>query len=373
MIKKGINRMKNVLIIIGKLKIGGAEKIGRDIGYYADKSKYNIHYLVFTDEIGSYEEELIDAGCKIHHMAPPSYGYISYCINIYRLLKAESIDIIHSHTMFNSGWIMMISRYMGIPVRISHSHSIKGPEHRGFLKNRYENTMRRLINRYSTQLVACGAGAGAWLYGKEVFEKRGTLIYNGIELSEFTFSEASRRKIRSQYHMDDAFVIGHVGHLATVKNQVFLIQIMPEICKQIPNTLLLLLGDGKDREMLEKKAEELGMRNRVIFTGNVKNVGEYMSAMDVFAFPSLYEGMPLALVEAQTCGLPCIISDKIPKDVYLTDLIQSCSLERKGIWVDSIVKARRKEPVKYSRQMYDMGFDTSGMLQKIYQLYDDVE
>lgn len=367
-------KMKNVLIIIGKLTIGGAERVGRDIGYYADKQKYNIHYIVFEDDICDYEEELIGAGCMIHHIAPPSRGYIKYYKRLCNLIKKEHIDVIHSHTMFNSGWAMLAGKHQGVSIRIIHSHSIKGPEHRGLIKNLYEKTMRRVIQHYATDYVACGKGAGEWLYGKAFFEKHGTVIYNGIELKQFIYNENSRNKIREHYAIQDKFVIGHVGHLAPVKNQKFLLDLMPEILEKRPESILLLLGDGQDRHMIEEKIHTMGLENKVLLTGNVKNVGDYMSAMDVFVFPSLYEGMPLAMVEAQSNGLPCIISKNIPDDVYLTNLVSPLSLENSDEqWIDCITNTARKSPEIYGRKMYDLGFDTQGMLKKIYRLYESVK
>lgn len=363
--------MKKVLIVIGKLNVGGAEKVGRDIGYYADKTKYEIHYLVFGDEVGTLEPELEAVGCIIHHMNSPSSNYVKYWIELWRLLKENGIDIIHSHTMFNSGWIMLIGKRLGIPIRISHSHSIKGMEHRKFLKKNYEKIMRKLILKYSTKLVACGNGAGNWLYGEDEFKKRGVLIYNGIGLNEFLFSVEKRSLIRKQLGLQDKFVIGHVGHLAPVKNQAFIIEKMPHILSKKPNAIFLMLGDGADRTMLIKKAKKLDVEKYLIFTGNVSNVGDFMSAMDVYVFPSLYEGMPLALIEAQANGLPCVISDRIPRDVYLTDLIQVLPLE--GVddrWVQQILKSQRGNSAQYGQKMIDMGFDRLDMLNKVYSLYE---
>lgn len=366
--------MKNVLIIIGKLIIGGAERVGRDIGYYADKNKYSIQYLVFEDDVCAYEKELLDVGCIIHHMEPPSAGYYKYYRNLCRLIKKQHIDIIHSHTMFNSGWAMMAGKHQRVAVRISHSHSIKGPEHRGFIKNFYEKTMRRLIRYYATDYVACGKAAGEWLYGKDFFEKKGTLIYNGIDLRQYIYNENARNAIREKYGIQNKFIIGHAGHFAPVKNQIFLLDLMPEILKRTPNAFLVLLGDGENHRILEDEVCKLGLQDKVIMPGNVKNVGDYMSAMDVFAFPSLYEGMPLTLVEAQSNGLPCVISQNIPEDVHLTDLICSLSLKNSDEqWVKHITTAKRKHPEDYGKKLYELGVDTKGMLDKIYSLYEGVK
>lgn len=365
--------MKNVLIIIGKLVVGGAERVGRDIGYYADKKKYNIYYIVFGEESGVYEKELRAKGCKIYHFAPPSENYLEFCRKLNYFIKRKHINVVHSHTMFNSGIVLSIARWNHVPVRIAHSHSIRGPEHRGVIKTAYENFMRKSIIRNATKLVACGKSAGRWLYGEGVFTSKGILIHNGINLEVYGYNEEKRKRIREMYGISGSFVIGHVGHLAAVKNQAFIIKLMPEILKRIPDTMFMIVGDGHDKEMLYELVQNMGMEDHILFTGNVNNVGDYMSAMDVFAFPSLYEGMPLSLVEAQTNGLPCIISDHIPDDVYLTDLIKPLPLENsQSQWIAAVTGTMRNQSEKYKSMMFSKGFDTSVMLEKIYQLYDEI-
>lgn len=363
--------MKKVLIIIGKLYIGGAERVGRDIGFYADPGKFEIHYLVFGPEVGAYEQKLQDKGCRIIHMDLPSRNHAAYYRALKNLIRREKYDIVHAHTMFNSGWAMMAGKSCGVPVRIAHSHSIRGPEKRSFLKNTYEKIMRRLILRCATNYVACGQSAGCWLYGEKPFQQKGILIYNGIDLAKFAFDEGARQELRQQMGLEDRFVIGHAGHMAPVKNQSFLLALMPEILKREPNAVLLLLGDGNDRTVLEEKVRELGIEKNVIMTGNVGHVERYLNAMDVFAFPSLYEGMPLAMMEAQTNGLPCVISDRIPKDVCLTDLVTALPLEaHQEEWINGICAAQRHDAEGYAEVMRTAGLDTSGMLTRIYALYE---
>lgn len=362
--------MKKVLIIIGKLTIGGAEKVARDIGYFADKSKFGIHYIVFGNEIGAYEDELEASGCVIHHFDPPKKNHYKYYRRLKELIQKEKYDVIHCHTMFSSGWAVLAGYKCNVPKRISHSHTVKGFEQRGFVKNLYENTMRKIIQKYSTDYIGCGKSAGEWLFGKAFFQQYGRIIFNGIDLKHFRFNSDIRKNIRSQYQLDDSFVIGHVGHLAEVKNQSFLIRLLPSVLEEKPNAKLLLLGDGNDRNKLEGLVQSLGLEQHVIFTGNVNNVGEYMSAMDLFVFPSLYEGMPLALVEAQTSGLPCIISNKIPNDAVQTDLVKKLALDSE-MWINAITNSVPTDRLSYYKTMFDLGFDTSVMLDKIYKLYMD--
>ena len=158
-----------------------------------------------------------------------------------------------------------------------------------------------------------------------------------------------------------------------VKNQKFLISLMPGILERRPEAVLLLLGDGEQKEENWEYCKELGIADQVIMAGNVSNVSDYLCAMDVFVFPSLYEGMPLSVIEVQCNGLPCIISDAVPEDVFLTDLITPIGLnDPKQRWIDEICRASRKNEESYGDQMMQSGFDKRVMLKRIYSIYDNI-
>lgn len=363
--------MKSVLIIVGKLYIGGAERVCRNIGFYADPKLFHIDYLVFGDEVGAYEPELEEKGCRIWHVPSPSEGYSKFYKKLKSLIQENGYDVVHSHTMFNSGLVLRAAKRCGVPVRIAHSHSIKGPEHRSLVQNLYEKTMRRWILRDATHLIGCGKAAEEWLFGKKASQQKGIVLLNGIELERFAFNPTVREQIRQKHHWENSFVIGHAGHMVPVKNQAFLLRLMPEVIKKKPEAKLVLLGDGSDRTALMQMASDLGIADHVVFTGNVQNVNQYLNAMDVFAFPSLYEGMPLAIVEAQANGLPCVLSDRVPKDVFLTDLVQELALESEPEnWANALLQAKRSEPSRYADELNARGFDTRTVMEKIYAIYD---
>lgn len=360
---------KRVLMIAAALRIGGAEKVAADIGLYVDPEQYEIHYVVFGDEIGAYESELETHGCRVFHMPEPSADYAAYLQNLKALIQTYHYDVIHAHTMFNIGWAMLVGSQCGVPVRVAHAHSSLAG-HGGVRVRLYEAAMRRLILRHATDLVACGVEAGERLYGKQVFAQKGQLILNGIDTQHFAYNAEKRAAMRRKLGLEDRFVIGHAGHLAAVKNQMFLLDLMPSVLNRCPEACLLLLGEGEDRPALEQKICDLRLEPYVRLTGNVRNVPDYLNAMDVFAFPSLYEGMPLSILEVQANGLPCVISERVPKDVFVTDLLRPLPLETPEAWVEAICTAKRETPETYAALLAEMGFDTEAAMRKIYAIYN---
>lgn len=363
-------RKTKVLIIAASLRIGGAEKVARDIALYALPGQYEFHYVVFGDEVGAYESQLQEQGCAIFHMAMPADSYPRFLKVLWRLMKTHQYDIVHAHNMFNCGWTMLVAACAGVPVRVAHSHSALD-DGNSIVKLVYEAVMRFLILTCATDLVACGIKAGHRLFGRKAYERRVNLILNGIDVRAFAFNSSSRAAIRNQLHAADRFILGHAGHLMEVKNQAFLLDLMPLILKRRPDVLLLLLGAGEDRPMLEKKIRDMSLEDHVIMTGNVTNVADYLSAMDVFVFPSLYEGLPLSILEVQANGLPCVISDSVPEDVFVTDLLHPVSLKApKEQWIEAILNAQRRNSDTYNRLLQQSDYTVEKAMAKIYRVYE---
>ena len=361
---------KKILIIAAKLNIGGAEKVARDIAFYADRERYEFHYVVFGDQVGAYEADVCGCGGTVFHLPEPSENYGAYLRALQALMREHAYHAVHAHTMFNCGWVMLAGKLSGVPIRVSHSHSALA-NGSGFAKSVYETLMRFLILTCSTDLVGCGEKAGRRLFGERAWEKRGNLILNDIDVAGFAYDIAKRTAIRDTLGLGDRFVLGHAGHLAKVKNQSFLLDLMPELLKRKPDAVLLLLGDGSDRPMLEQKIQDMGLQDHVIMTGNVSNVADYLSAMDVFVFPSLFEGTPLSILEVQANGLPCVISDTVPPDVFLTDLIHPLSLsQEKQKWVAKLLSVRRVDTEAYNRQLQHSEFAVEMAMRRIYRIYE---
>ena len=297
-----------MLLIAASLRIGGAEKVAADIGLYADPQKYAVHYVVFGDDIGAYEPELEARGCKIFHLPQPADSYRAYMKNLKKLIRTYHYDVIHAHTMFNIGWAMLAGKLYGVPVRVSHAHSAL-EEHRSIKVRLYEAAMRFLILTCATDYIACGVKAGERLYGKKAFKKKGTLILNGIDTQGFAFDEQRREVFRKGLGLDDKFIIGHAGHLAEVKNQSFLLSLMPEILKRQPQAYLLLLGEGEERPMLENYIHENHLEESAKLLGCRENPYCLMNAADLLVCSSVYEGFSTFVTEGLILGKPIVTTD----------------------------------------------------------------
>lgn len=361
------NKTIKVLEVCARLNIGGAQKVAANIGRYAPED-IDIWYLVFGSDVGEYEAPLIEMGHHIVHM--PLRSHQPFFRRLCKFIKRESFDVVHCHTMYSCGIFMLAARLCGVRGRICHSHTSKDEAPQTLRRVLYKRLMRALTRLCATDYLACGQEAGNELYGERFFRRHGQVIKNGIETHKYAFDEAARGEIRASYGVSDAFVIGHVGHYVSVKNQSFLIDLFPELLRRRPDCVLLLFGEGEDREKLQAQIRRLNLQKHVRLMGNVNNVDRVLSALDTFVFPSLYEGTPLALIEAQANGLPCIISDQIPDDACLTDLILRCSLSEPNTWIRSILAASRPgDPGKYQYRIEQLYGSVEQSLHTLYRLF----
>lgn len=360
--------MKKVLIICAGLQFGGVERFAANIIKFAPADEFQFDYLIFEGLGDAFAPEIIDRGGRVITIPSPQHGYRSYIKKLGSLIDENRYDVVHSHTQFNSGINLWVAKKHKVPVRIAHSHTTAHENSISAKQRFYENAMRRLIKKSATHFCSCGVEAGRWMYGDHPF----VVIPNGIDTDLFAYNEQARDTIRKQHKIAaDTFVIGHSGTIYPLKNQEFLIHLLPEIRKIRENTELVLVGTGSEdnRNKLHSLVKELGLEKYVHFAGAVLNVNEYYSAFDVFAFPSLREGTPLALLEAQANGLPCVISDAIPQDAIETDLVTQLSLDDEKVWIEQLTKAGRNNPISYSEIMKKSEFDAQMAYQKLFELY----
>ncbi|MEI7918038.1 MAG: glycosyltransferase [Candidatus Saccharibacteria bacterium] len=357
-----------ILHIVGSMNRGGAETFLMNVLRNINKNKFKFVFLCYGDTKFDYENEIIDLGGKIIRTDDvKEVGILKHIKNIQQIIQDEKIDIVHTHTCRNSMFSLIAAKRCRVNTRIAHSHNTRTSQGENLIKKMYFIFAKYIINKYSTKYLACGEQAGkALFYPKNTF----TVIDNGINLDDFYYNDGVRQDIRRKLNIsNDTVVIGHVGRIDKNKNQNFVIDTFFEYLKLQPKSKLILVGDGILRSQIENKVRKLGIQKNVLFLGNRSDVNKLYNAFDIFIFPSIREGLPVTLVEAQTNGLTCLISDSIDESVELTDCITFFSQNNNSQqWANQLNKLdiKRKDTKKIlSHSQYNM----SKNIRKIESLY----
>lgn len=278
-------------------------------------------------------------------------GHIELPFKFFIFLKKEKYEIVHIHSevAYKQFLYAIAAKCAGINRIVIHSHSSDIDGESKLVKLIGHKVFRNAVNRLGTDFFACSIPAGEWMFTNRILNsKKFRILQNGINPYNYEYSRDIRKKTREKLGIDDRIVIGHVGALKKVKNQDRLLEIMNEIDDD--RFILLLIGDGEDREKIKNKIENLKLNDKVKLLGNRTNIPELLQAMDIFVFPSLFEGIPMALIEAQAIGLPIIASDTINKDIRINDNVAFLSLsEKNSTWCSYI-----KEYI--NKHIYKMGF-----------------
>jgi glycosyltransferase involved in cell wall biosynthesis len=325
-----------VLQVLASLDRGGAESMIMNIYRNIDRNKIQFDFVVNERETEyAYEAEIRELGGRIYHM--PSYkiaNYFTYKRAWKRLLcEHPEWSIVHGHHTSPAFIYLTVANSLN-RVTIAHSHTA-GSERS--LKSRAKVLTRYPLRYIADYLFACSSSAAKWMFGTH--SASASIINNAIDVKKFIFNEITRKEKRREFQIGDNFLIGNVGSFSTPKNHEFLIDIFKDIHDINDKTALILIGNGNLCPTIKKKVANLGISNSVIFTGIRSDVPDILQAIDVFLFPSLYEGLPVTLVEAQAAGLKVIASDTITNEVKLTELVEFISLtEPASYWAEKVLQ-----------------------------------
>lgn len=365
--------MKKVLNVIGSLDIGGAEINAMNILRNIEREKYHYEFIVFDEKVGAFEDEALRLGATIVRMQEPKKDYKAFVQAFNKLLQEKRYDAIHVNTLWNSGLLLRIAKKHKVPIRICHSHSTESSASENFVYKGYKFMMRQLILGATTDFIACGMDAGHYLYGKNKFNQSGKVIYNGVSIEDFRYNPSVRKQMREELGISPTdTVLGHVGRLAPVKNHTFMLAILEEIIKGNKQVKMLFVGDGPDYEKIKKEIIERKLQNYVLLLGSRKDVHRILQIFDILLFPSIFEGFPVSLVEAQASGLPCLISGNITHEAVLTDQCHLIPLDNKKQWIEKIT-GYIKKPIdrkKVNISVIEREFDSSYTAKKWEELYD---
>lgn len=346
--------MIRVLHVVTYMGRGGLETMLMNYYRHIDRSKVQFDFLVHREFEADYDEEIKSLGGRIYHVSrlvPWSRRYKAELRHFFR--SHPEYKIVHVHQDCLSSVVLQCAKDCGIPVRIAHSHNSNQDKNIKYLFKRY---YMRKIPETATELFACGKAAGDWMFGGKAYQ----LLPNAIATEKYIYEEEKAKKIKKDLGLEKDLVIGHIGRFNPQKNHKFLIDIFEKCFEKNQKVRLMLIGDGEGRKEIENKVKERGLQDNVLFMGVRRDVPELLQAMDVFVFPSLYEGLPVTMIEEQAAGVPAVISNRVSEECIITKgLVKVEGLEETPEqWADKILKqakiskSDRNEEIKKAK--YDV-------------------
>jgi glycosyltransferase involved in cell wall biosynthesis len=330
-----------VLHVLGALNPGGVETWLMHVLRHIDRDRFQPDFCLFGKEKGVYALDAEQLGSRVI-LCPARPGIWTLGRRFRRILREGNYDVVHSHVHHFSGAVLRSAKAEGVPRRIAHCHSTGDGKGSGPSRILYRRLMKHWIRKYATHGLAASAEAAAALFGPNwQSDPRFRVLHCGIDLEPF-WQDVSREAVRQELGIPpNAPVVGHVGRFAPAKNHAFLLDIAAEVIKRRPEVYFLLVGDGPLRPDIEAKARHLGIEKNVIFAGVRADVPRLMlGAMDLFVFPSLWEGLGIVLVEAQAAGLRCVCSDAVPPEaVVVPDAVRYVRLSAgAGEWAAVVLR-----------------------------------
>ena len=355
--------------VIGKLNAAGVEAVINNYYRNINHERYQFDFYIDADGACDPPQELIDMGAR-YIVVPPYQKLPQYIAFLTKCFREKGYSIVHSSMNTLSPISLYCAWRAGVPIRINHNHSTAGKGETK--KNIFKYLLRPFSKCFATHYAACSRYAGEWLFGKKMVESgRVSIFNNAIDIDRFRFNPDVRSRVRIELGLKDCFVIGHVGRFCYQKNQERLIEIFQEIYNADKNARLLLIGIGETQEDVQLMVCKRGLKDVVMFLGARNDVNRLYQAMDVFVFPSRYEGLGLAAVEAEAAGLPCVLSTKVPADAAILPETQILDLdESTQNWAEAVLKTKTYPRRDTSDAVRKHGFDIVQEAKKMELFYD---
>ncbi|MFE7060549.1 glycosyltransferase family 1 protein [Sutcliffiella sp. NPDC057660] len=352
-----MNKKIRVLHIVGAMNRAGTETMLMNIFRNIDRSKVHFDFLSFSLQPAHYDEEIIRLGGRVIRISKTQS-----LMNMIKALKDYGpYDVVHSHTLFHCGMANLAAKLAGVKIRIAHAHTTLD-KNDTFLRKLYIFSMRTATKLFSTHYLACSKQAGAYLFGNATEENQKYMYFpNLIDYPKFMAGKKEEVSVfKKESGLENKKVIGHIGRFIEAKNHRFLLQLLKCLIKKDDSFALLLVGDGDLKEQIEEAAKNEGVSNYIRFVGLREDVDTMLQTMDVFVFPSKYEGLGLVLLEAQASGLPCIVSEAIQPEADLKlGLFTRLSLkDDHDLWAEKIIEITNQNKMEVS--MISSSFEKSG-------------
>lgn len=338
-----------------------------------DKEKFHFDFATMSKKL-DFADEILETGSKIHYISCYAEDDEQKFIEQINEILDEGYDIVHLHTkQWKSFLVEKICLERNVPKVIVHSHATKcdanDPIKRQLETVEHNRVKQEFNESLATDFWACSEEAADWLFGTQISRDKICVLNNAIEVGKFAYDADVRKRVRTKMNIDDYFVIGNVGRLVYQKNQTFLLDVFAEVYKRDPHVILLLVGEGELRQELYEQAKLLGIAENVLFLGKREDTHELYQAMDLLVLPSIFEGLALCLIEAQTSGLRCLVSQNVTKAANVTGKLEYLEFD-KVQWAEKILEYKQGyERRDCSDIVTEKGFSLREQIKVVEKLY----
>lgn len=373
--------MKKILQIVSCLELGGTEAFIMNNYRVLDRSEYQFDFAVFCEKEYPYSDEIKELGGHIFFLGVPSFKNMHKFIKRFKDIVDEGgpYAAIHSHVNIGNGIPLLAAYLCNIPVRVSHSHATSGNE-MFFLKKPWYRIKKNLIKKYATAFLSCSEEAGEYLYGKGFFSEKGRVIPNGINVKSFFDNRnAEVKMLKEEFSVKEncPLIVGNISRFEENKNSLFTIKVFNRILDWVPEAILIMGGpDGGQLEECKKLVKKLKIEKSVRFIGKRTDVPICLKLIDIYLFPSLFEGLGIALLEAQASGCFCIASDGVSTEVDRgLNSVHFISLKKNETeWAKEIMESyntwKEPDPKEILKKYIESGFEINEAHKHLMRIYN---
>lgn len=355
-----------VLHILQRMEAGGTQALLMNIFRNMDRDKVQFDFLVEYPDKQFYDDEILKLGGKIYYSnVRNDFNILKFIKKLKKIIKENNYKIVHVHTYSIGYFCLKAAKECQVPVRIAHSHNNETVHDFKYLPKLF---LQKIYTIYANYLFACSEEAGKYLFKNKEFE----VLNNAIDSKKFIYNEDIRKNMRKKLGLENSFVVGHIGRFHPQKNHRFLINIFSKIKEKKDNSKLLLIGSGELEDDIKKQVKELSLQDDVIFLENRKDINDLYQCMDVFLFPSLFEGLGIVAIEAQASGTPIVCSNMLPKETEVSDIYIKLDLKKPAEeWAEKVIEIANKNQEKQNLQqnIIDAGFDLSSTVKMLQNFY----
>lgn len=362
--------MIRVAIVIGKMDSGGKKNLVMEYYRHIDRQKVQFDFICDSDSQAIPDEEIKGLGGRVYRI-PPYQKIFANMKEMKRICKENKYPVMHAWNSTMNLFPMKIAKSTGIPVRISESLSMA---HGRDWKTKIKKILCPMSKWYATHYMSCGEDCGRWQFGDELFDACKVDVFKTVINTQFNdYNPEVREKTRKEFGWENKIVIGHIGRFTIQKNSVHLIEIFAAIAKKEPKAVMCLIGDGELKKNIMAKIKELGISSQVDYLGRREDIQQFYNAMDCFLLPSLYEGLPVVGLEAESCGLPMFFSTEVTREANACELGHFIPLSAsEDEWADAILEACRENmPIRrsHAREVANAGFDSASEALRLQDYY----